>query len=358
MEPHSQITRAARWVLILLASGVLAALVGCPRKDSNADAAALVNGKKILRSEVEKYFNNQTNNSPVKPEAEQADGLRLNILRELVDQEIMMQRAEKLSLLASDDEVDAKLAEIKAPYTQEEFAKRLSDQSLTVDDLRREIRRNLTIQKVINKEITSRIVITDADITGYYNQHKAEFNLIEPQYHLAQIVVSPRPDPNVHNLQNDKAQNEAAARSKIQQIMNGLEQGEDFATMAMKYSEDQQTASNGGDMGFMPESSLKDLDPSTREAVMRLNTGRMSGIVTIVHPVTRQLMLYRIVKVLGKEPAGQRDLNDPRVQQAIREQLRQRREQLLKFAFYEQLRNEAKVENMLADEILKKSVPK
>jgi peptidyl-prolyl cis-trans isomerase SurA len=58
---------------------------------------------------------------------------------------------------------------------------------------------------------------------------------------------------------------------------------------------------------------------------------------------------------VGKEPAGQRDLNDPRVQQAIREQLRERREQLLKSAYYEVVRNEAEVENYLAQDILNTS---
>ncbi len=64
-------------------------------------------------------------------------------------------------------------------------------------------------------------------------------------------------------------------------------------------------------------------------------------------------MGYRIVKLIAKEPAGQRDLSDPRVQQAIREQLRGRREQLLKAAYYEMVRDEAKVENYYADEIVK-----
>ena len=51
---------------------------------------------------------------------------------------------------------------------------------------------------MINKEVTSKITISDADITAYYNAHKAEFNLVEPQYHLAQIVVTTRPTPSPH----------------------------------------------------------------------------------------------------------------------------------------------------------------
>jgi peptidyl-prolyl cis-trans isomerase SurA len=56
---------------------------------------------------------------------------------------------------------------------------------------------------------------------------------------------------------------------------------------------------------------------------------------------------------VAKEPAGQRELGDPRVQQAIRSQLRDRREQLLKAAYYESLRDSAKVRNYFSDDILK-----
>lgn len=336
------------------ALALLAGLSGCNKKQSSGDVVARVNGKAILRSEVEKYFNNQTAGAPQKPTGEAATSLRLNILKELIDNEIMMQRAEKLGLLATDAEVDNKLTEIKAPYTQEEFDRRIKEKNLTVEDFKLDLRRNLTVDKVVNKEVTSKISISDADIAAYYNEHKAEFNLIEPQYHLAQILITAQPNPQVRNLKNSKAQNEGEARAKAQMVMNRLESGEDFASVAMNYSEDPQTASNGGDMGFAPESSVKSMaaqEPATRDAVLRLKPGETSGILPV--STGRQVLGFRIVKLLGKEPAGQRDLNDPRVQQAIREQLRDRREQLLKAAYYETVRDEARVENYLAQEILK-----
>ena len=100
-----------------------------------------------------------------------------------------MRRAEKLGLLATDDEVDRKFNEIKSPFSQEEFDKRLQDRKITVADFKRDIRRSITVDKVMNKEVSSKINVTDQDIGEYYNAHKAEFNLIEPQYHLAQIMV-------------------------------------------------------------------------------------------------------------------------------------------------------------------------
>ena len=56
--------------------------------------------------------------------------------------------------------------------------------------MKHDLRRSLTIDKLLNKEINSKITVTDADVANYYNQHKAEFNLIETQYHLAQILVT------------------------------------------------------------------------------------------------------------------------------------------------------------------------
>jgi peptidyl-prolyl cis-trans isomerase SurA len=325
--------------------------LGCTGKQVGADVMATVNGRKITRTEVEKYYNNQTADAPQRPGQEQGDSLRLSILRELIDNEILMQRAEKMGLLATDEEINTKLAEIKAPYTQEEFDKRLRERNLTLDDFKRDLRRSITIEKVLNKEVTSKINISDDDITRYYEQHKAEFNLIEPQYHLAQILVTTQPNPQVRNV---KAQNEGDARKKIQMIQNRLDSGEDFSTVAMNYSEQPETSQNGGDLGFVPESSLK-TDRMAYEAVNKLKPGQYTALLVVADPNSHQIFGFRIVKLISKEAAGQRELKDPRVQQAIREQLRDRREQLLKAAYYESIRDKASVENYFADEILKKA---
>ena len=142
---------------------------------------------------------------------------------------------------------------------------------------------------------------------------------------------------------------------KIQMILNRLDSGDDFATLAMNYSEDTETAANGGDLGFQPESSLQKTDPATRDTVMKLKPGQYSQIVSVIDPVSKQLFGFRVIKLVAKEPAGQRAFNDPRVQQAIRDQLRDRREQLLKAAYYEVLRDQAKIENYYAQQVLQKT---
>jgi len=340
----------ARAGLVISLFLLLALLAACNTRVSG-DVMATVDGRRIFRNDVDKYYDNLNASAQQAPTGEQATAMRLNILRQMIDDEILMRRAEKLGLLATDDEVDKKFNDIKAPFTQEEFEKRMQEKKITVADFKRDIRRSITVDKVINKEVSSKINITDQDITNYYNAHKGEFNLIEPQFHLAQIMVTPTPNPQVQN-QNDKAQNDADARKKIQMIQNRLDSGDDFATLAMKYSEDPETAGNGGDLGTVPESGLKGTDPFTRDAVMKLKPGQYSPIISVVNPSTRQAVGFRIVKLVAKEPAGQRDLSDPRVQQAIRSQLHDRRDQLLKAAYYEVLRDSARVENYYAKKIL------
>jgi peptidyl-prolyl cis-trans isomerase SurA len=334
--------------LVLLLAGT-----ACNTYKSTEGVMATVNGRKILRTEVDKYYNNQTADAPQKPTDEQADTLRLNILKQLIDNEILMQRAEKLGLLATDDEVNAKLAEIKAPFSQDEFDKRLATRNITLADFKADLRRSITVDKVLNKEITSKINITDGDITAYYNEHKAEFNLIEPQYHLAQILVTTQPNPQTRNVAN-KAQNDADAKKKIQAIQNRLDSGDDFGSVAMNLSEQPETAQNGGDLGFVPESSLKG-DKTAFEAINKLKPGQYTGVLVVADPNSHQVFGYRVVRLISKEAAGQRELQDPRVQQAIREQLRDRKEQLLKAAYYEVIRDEAKVENFFAESILKRA---
>lgn len=340
----------AQFAAALFAAVLLAALAGCNQK-AGSDVMATVDGRKILKSDVDSYYDNQVASAQQAPTGEQATALRLNILHQLIEDEIVMRRAEKLGLLATDEEVDRKYNEIKSPSSEEEFEKRLQEKKITLADFKRDIRRSITLEKVMNKEVSSKINVTEQDISDYYNSHKGEFNLIETQYHLAQIMVTPAPNPQAHN-QNDKAQNEAEARKKIQMIANRLDSGDDFASLAMKYSEDPETSGNGGDLGTVPESGLKGTDPATRDAVMKLKPGEYSPVIAVINPSTRQAVGYRIVKVVSKEPAGQREFSDPRVQQAIRSQMHDRREQLLKAAYYEVLRDSAKVENYYAKKVL------
>ena len=335
------ILTSRHWRSLACASLLLAA---CKPK-APVNVAAVVNNRSITYEELEKNFQSRFEPGTDRSSEDQVMIQKLEILRGLVDSEIMLQRAEKLGLMAVDADVDTKLNELKSPYTQEEFQKQLKSKKLSLDDLKQQLRRDLSIQKLFNKEITSHISISDSDVANFYNANKASFNLAEPQVHMAQIMVTAFPDPNVRNLKNDKAQNDEQARKKILMIEQRLKQGEDFAMLAQSYSEEPNTAPNGGDLGFVQQSALDKVAPELRKMVMALQPGQIS---TVIHTQAG----YSILKVFTKEPSGQRELTDPRVQQTIREQLLNRKDQLLKAAYYDVARNETKVTNYFSKSIV------
>jgi peptidyl-prolyl cis-trans isomerase SurA len=330
--------------VFLLCAGVsAAALVSCKRS-APANIAAEVNNHPITYSELEKTYQSQPQTAEGSSD-DQTLSDKLNILSNLITSEILLERAEKLGLMAVDADVDTEFNKMKAPYTKEEFERQLAARKMTVADLRSQLRRDLTIQKLINKEITSHITITDMEVANFYRDNKASFNLPEPALHIAQILVTRSPDTNVRNLKNSKARNDAEARTKIQDIEARLKRGEDFAMLAQNYSEDPETAANGGDRGLVPESALSNASPELQKLLASMPPGGTSPIVPTQEG-------YVILKVISREPAGQRELSDPRVQQRIRTLLLNRKDNLLRAAYYEVARNNAKVVNYFAQSVM------
>ena len=341
-------------VFVLSLSSAVLLFSGCPGRGTDKDVMAKVNGYKILRAEVDKTYNTQVAGSPQKPTPTEEEALRLNVLGQIIYNQLQLQKAEKLGIVATDDEVESKFNQAKAPYSQDQFQKLLKDRGFSEEDYKLEIRRNLTVDKLLNKEIASKVTISDAEIQSYFNQNKAEFNLIEPRYSLATIFVSNQP-PNEPGHTSDRAQIDAQAKKKIQILYNRLESGEDFTELAQKYSEDPDTARSGGAVGPVPESQIKNLDPTTRDAVQKLKAGQWTQVIPAVDTRSHQQSGYQIVRLNAKEGAGQRDFNDPQVQQFIRNKLRSQREQILKAAYDEVLRDNAEIHNYFAEQILKNS---
>jgi peptidyl-prolyl cis-trans isomerase SurA len=358
LQVESCFSAGRRPIAFLLLSGaVLAVASGCHSSPA-PDVVATVNGKDILRADLERQYQIvkiSQGPAPEDPSPEESDIARLTILRGMIDDEILQQRAVKLNVVASDEDVNAKITEMKLPFTQEEFDKQLQQRKETLDDLRREVRHQLTESKLINKEIDSKINITDAEITNFYAQHKADFNLIEPRYSIARILVSIAPLPQAGNAPNSKAPDAGDPRNRIMAVHKRLESGEDFGAVAMSSSEDKDTASNGGEMGFVTESALhQNAAPEVYDAITRLKPGQYTDVLPYYGPIPKSKPAgYAIYKLISREAAGQRTLTDVRVQAAIRQSLRNDHAQLLRAAYQEVLRDDAKVHNYLADQILK-----
>jgi peptidyl-prolyl cis-trans isomerase SurA len=311
------------------------------------DVWAEVNGHPIYRAQVEKYYRSEVHPQTA-PSPEEALFLKLNILDELINNELLLERAAKLGLTATATEVEEKFAELRAPYSDAEFQHQLAERGITVEELREDLRRRIAIEKLLNREVLSRVSVSEQELQQAYERNRSEFDVAEPQYHLAQIVVTPRRDPQVRNRRNDDAATEAEARRKIQMIAQRLRQGEDFAELAMDYSEDPTTASTGGDLGFVPRSALGQVDPEARRAILALRPGQTSGIVHVRDG-------YRIFRLIAVLEPGQRTLADPQVRQMLLNSLRQHKEQLLRAAYLATLRDQAKITNYLARQILESS---
>lgn len=330
-------------------------LNGC-HKGVQEGVVALVNGHPIFQADVDKGYNQQIANpqQPHPTSPDQTDALRLRILHELIGEEIVEQRAAKENLTATDADVDAKLASMKAPYTEEQFQQQLKASNQTLDSLKHDLRKQLTIDKLLNKEIESPITITDADVSNYFNSHKQDFNLPSDVFRLGKILVTDRADAQANNLQNNKATNEQDALKKIQALKVRIDEGADFGMLASNFSEDPESSSNQGEMGFVSDEQIRNgSDPATYAALMKLKAGETTPILPILDANTHKPAGYAIYKLISREPKGQRDLSDPQVQQSIRQQLHDSRSQLLKAAYFEMITDQAKVENFYAEKIFK-----
>jgi peptidyl-prolyl cis-trans isomerase SurA len=344
--PSKMRSMGLRRAVVLLLGVLLLSVAGCKQEVQHSpDVWALVNGKEIKRADVDKYYRTRVNPEGQEPSQEEALSLKLNVLDELINNEILLERAKKLNLEASDGEVEDKFTELKSPYTEDEFQRQLKERNVSVSDLKSDLRRQLSITKLLNREVVAKLTITDQDVTEFYNANKAQFNVAEPQYRIAQIVVTPHKEPQIRNRKNDDATNEAEAQRKVKMLLDRLNSGADFAQLAMDYSEDMNSAATGGDLGYVPESALNQSDPMLKKMVMGMKPGQVSPPLGLKDG-------YRILKLVTRETPGQRNIADPQVQQTIRDTLRNRKEQLLRSAYLAIARDEARVRNYLAEQVV------
>ena len=338
--------RRSRMVAGCLTLAWVIAWLGCA-KPSDREIWAEVNGTPIYREDTEKFYRILLLRNLEARTLEEATGFKLSILNEMISNEILVQQARRSGIQVSEADVDARLAELRSPLGLEEFVAKLREQSLTEEEVRTAVRKNLYIQSLLKRDITSRITVTDEETAEYYKRNKEQFNVPETEYHLSQIVVTPRSDPQIHNLKNDDAKSPSAAAQKIRALQALIEGGEEFAMVAENYSEDPNTSAAGGILGYVRPSAL-DISPELRQlkpVIESLEVGEVS-------PIVRTSTGYYLMKLLEKQEPGQHDLSDPNTRKHIRGLLENEKEQLLKTAYLEQLRNRARVENHLAQKVV------
>jgi len=309
----------------------------------SADTYATVNGTNITRDQVEKAFRQAGDPSQTLSE-EEATTARLSVLDDLILQEVLLAKARAQNLQVADSEIDTAYAELQKNVTGEQFQQQLTQRNLTPADVRDGIRRRLLSQKLLDKEVTEKAAVTDQQVTDFFNANRAQFNLPEDAFHLAQIVVTPVRDQQVANRTGDDAGTPEAANAKVKMLMDRLNMGAAFADLARDYSEDPESGPRGGDLGLVPVSQVRQAPPAMRDAVLQMTAGRAR--------VINQNGALIILFVVAREQAGQRDLGTPQVKQQITDGLRSRKEQLLRTAYLTAARTDAQVVNYLARRVV------
>jgi len=332
----------------LIVTFALAGLVGACRSTPatpavSADAWASVDGREIKRDDVEKAYR-RTAQENATPSEEEVATAKLGLLNEMIVQELLIGKSRELKVELADTEVDKAFNEGKSNITPEQFEKSLAARGLTSADMREALRRDLLTQKVIEREVTAKVVVTDQEITDFFTANKAQFNRREDSYHIAQIAVTPVPEAEVTNRTGDDAKNPQEAAAKTSMLMERLKAGVAFGDLAADFSEDPQSAQRGGDLGFVPISALQQAPPALRDAVLKSEPGSVR--------VVSNAGAHTIVLFVAKDTAGQKDPSMPAVKEAITNGLKGRREQLLRAAYLTAIRNDAVVVNHLATRLV------
>lgn len=335
------IAKARNVSAALLAALTIFSLTGCARR--GAGVWARVDGTPITRDQVEAVYRARQATLPGDAKPAEALTFKLAILNDLIDRQLLLERASELHIRASDKEIDARLAQLRGPAA-DALPENSTEGRLAPPALRKQAEDGLVIQKLVQQEILSQVSVTPAEISAYYEHNQTEFDVPESEVHLAEILVTPVPDPEVRNLMRDDARNEREAERKIEALYLQVRTGKDFAKAAEDYSEDPRTAPGGGDMGFLPVSRFAPNRLLSR-ALKSLKPGQITGII-------RDRQGFHIYKLLGRVNAGQRPLSDLSVDESIRKTLTDEKVELLKAAYIENLRNHARITDYLAQDIL------
>lgn len=262
-----------------------------------------------------------------------------DLLRDLIDQQLLLQKGQDLGLSA-DTDVVKKLDELRKQMhaeSMEELEKAAQAQGVSFEDFKQNLKNSIITQKVISQEVGGHINVSQAEIQQFYDQHKSEMDRPE-QVRLSEILISTQ---SKQQPKNDKGQNvlpeqaSADVVEKAHQQANDvyamLQKGGKFDEVARKYSQGP-TAGAGGDLEYFKRGTLsKELE----EKVFALKPGEYT------EPV-RTNQGWVILKVTEHYPAGVPPLKD--VQNQIQEQVYMTKMQPALREYLTKLREEAYID--------------
>lgn len=212
----------------------------------------------------------------------------------------------------------------------------ISDTELEQEYRRRNDKVKLAVVSLTADKFRSDVTASDAEVTSYFDAHTADFKIPEKRkirYLLidldatrAKIVVpaadierayntsieqysTPEQVRASHILLKTEGKDDAAVKAKAEDVLKQAKGGADFADLAKKYSEDEQSAKNGGDLDYFGKGRMV---PEFDQAVFTMEPGQISDLVKTQYG-------YHVIKVVDKKPATTKSLAD--VRQQINDQL-------------------------------------
>lgn len=204
---------------------------------------------------------------PLEKENKMIFKVREDILNNLIEQKITDQEIKRFNISISENEIDQTIERIKEAnyYTDEDIRASLAKDGLTMEEYRRQVREQILRKKLVNLQVTSKIVITEEDIKSYYETHSDKYGG-EKKYHLRNIIMK------VYLPEDEKEKLKVKAR--MDEVYAKLKSGQSFETMAKTYSES--LASEGGDLGLF---ALRDLSPQLQKAIKGMKSGEFTPVL-------------------------------------------------------------------------------
>jgi len=272
---------------LLSLAGLVRAAPPLPQEPVEADrVVAVVNDEVITLHELQSRLDSVV--SQLKRQGTELppqEVLQKQMLERMIMDRIQVQYAKENGLHVEDGELDMAINRIAAnnKMTPDQFRKALEKDGVAFVKFREEIRDEMLISRLKNREVDSKINISEGEVDNYLaGQAQAG---VTPEYHLAHILVRTPEGASPEQLQKLKA--------KAEQIMEHLRKGDDFAQVAAAYS-DAPDALEGGDLGVRPADRLPNL---YAEAAAKLQPGEVS-------PLLHSPNGFHIVRLLEKRGGG------------------------------------------------------
>jgi len=227
--------------------------------------------------------------------------LREDALNMLIERELAGQEIKRYKISVSQQEINNAIEMLKKTrfITDEELREELKRQGVTLEEYRKEIEEQILRERLISREVKSKIVITSEDIKTYYENHKAVY-AGKKKYHLRNIIMKVAADAD----ETEKLM----IFKKIEAVLSELKQGEPFDKLARTYS-DSPLSSEGGDLGMF---DLKDLSPLLQEAVKVLKEGEYTPVLD-----TDQGYQILYVQEIQKSPGKTLEESTPEISQKL-----------------------------------------